>query len=73
MTENTISVPDGAICLTATIAKKKLACSNSWFWDKVKNDPDFPKPIYISPRRPIWIESNLDNWLRRKAAESQHV
>lgn len=73
MIENSITIPDGAICLTASLVKKKLACGNTWLWERVKNDPDFPKPVYLGPHRPMWIEQQLDDFLRRKAAESQHV
>jgi prophage regulatory protein len=29
----------------------------------------FPKPIYLSWRRPVWLEDELDRWIDGKIAE----
>lgn len=63
-------IPDGAKCLAPTKARAKLADrGNTWLWDKVKNDPKFPKPIYLGGR-PVFLEHELDAYIRAEAAQS---
>lgn len=61
MTER--AIPPGAICLDSPAMKRKFCRGNTWLWDRVKNDPDFPKPIYIGTRA-IWIEQEADAYLQ---------
>lgn len=28
----------------------------------VKNDPTFPKPVYLTPSRPQWLDVAIDAW-----------
>lgn len=62
-------IPEGARCLTIPKAGEKLCKSKSWIWDRIKNDPTFPKPIYIG--KPVLIEQALDSWLASQAANSR--
>ncbi len=35
----------------------------------IKHEPDFPKPIKLTPKsRPLWDEDDIDNYLKQKAA-----
>jgi len=58
-----IKAPKGIICIKPNEAWKKFARGKSWGWDKVANDPDFPKPIYLSPGAPVFIEQQLDDYI----------
>lgn len=59
-------IPSGAKCLKPANARKKLDRGNSWLWDRVKNDPDFPKPIYLGTS-PVFLEHEIDAWLADQA------
>jgi prophage regulatory protein len=39
-------------------------------WEKVKSDPDFPKPVYLGPKSPVFIEQHLDEYIAKCAAKS---
>ena len=58
-------IPAGAKCLSPAETHKKFAREKSWLWDKVKNDPEFPRPVYIGSR-PVFLEHELDAWLARQ-------
>lgn len=66
---NTIAIPAGTTCLTIPRAGLKLSKSKSWVWEKIKNDPDFPKPIYIG--NPVLLEHELDAWLSAQVEKSR--
>lgn len=40
-------------------------------WDLVKRDPSFPQPIRLDGRVTLFYVTQLDEWLARKAQESQ--
>jgi prophage regulatory protein len=65
MAERTI--PAGAKCLKPVSARKKLDRGNSWLWDRVKNDPEFPKPIYLGGISPVFLEHEIDAWIAAQA------
>jgi prophage regulatory protein len=46
---------------------EKFSRKKSWLWDRLKNDPEFPKPIYLGPGAPVFIESELDEYLLSRA------
>lgn len=52
-------------------AAEKLAIGLSTLWAKAKNDPDFPKPVKLSPGTTVFIERELDDWMARRAAHSR--
>lgn len=56
-------MPDEIKTRSPRSACEKFAREKSWLWDKVKNDPDFPKPFYLAPGAPVFLESELDEWL----------
>lgn len=57
------SIQAGARCLSPTEAAAKLGRGKSWLWAKIKNDPTFPKPVYLGPQAPVLLEHELDAWL----------
>lgn len=65
-----IAIPPGARCLTPKRACEKLGRQKSWLWDRVKSDPEFPKPIYYGPNAPVFIDAHLDAWLAAQAEKS---
>lgn len=42
---------------------EKFDRRKSWLWDTLKSDPSFPRPRYLSPGAPVFLESELDEWL----------
>ena len=65
-------VPTGAKCLSPKEAHQKLARKKSWLWEKLKSDPEFPRPVYLGSR-PVFLEHELDAWLTRQALNSRHA
>ena len=59
-------IPEGARFLKPERACSKLDRGRSWLWDRVKRDPTFPRPIYIDRKAPLFIESELDEWVRSR-------
>lgn len=59
-------IPPGARCLTPEQTWAKFARKHAWGWDRLKQDPTFPRPIYIG-KRPVFIEQELDLWLQAQA------
>jgi predicted DNA-binding transcriptional regulator AlpA len=49
----------------------KLSRKKSWTYDRIKNDPTFPRPIHLGKRK-AFIESQVDAWVEQqdKHAES---
>lgn len=61
-------ITQGAKCLTPKKVCEKLSRGKSWLWLQIKQDKDFPRPIYISGR-PVFIEQELDAYIAAKAAQ----
>lgn len=57
------NIPQGARCLKPKAAAEKLGRRDSWLWAKLKTDPTFPRPIYLSRKAPVFLEHELDAWL----------
>lgn len=57
------SIPAGARGLSIKDAGAKFGRGKSWVWDKIKNDPAFPRPVYLGPKAPVLLEHELDAWL----------
>ena len=49
-------------------AADALGIGLSTFWLKVKTDPDFPQLIRLSPQCTVVRESDLEEYVNRKAA-----
>lgn len=61
----------GARCLKPTAAAEKLGRGKSWLWDRLKHDPTFPRPVYLSPHAPVFLEHELDAWLANQIEQSR--
>jgi len=61
-------VPEGACCLRAERAAAKFDRKKSWLWARLKDDKEFPKPIYLGKGAPVWIEAELDAYIAKRAA-----
>jgi prophage regulatory protein len=59
-------IQSGARCLSPKKACEKLDRRKSWLWDRVKNDPGFPKPIYLSAGSPVFLEHELDAYIANR-------
>lgn len=63
------SFPPGAILLTYAQARERLGHEGkSTFHDRLKRDPTFPRPIYLSEREPRIFAHELDRWMADLAA-----
>lgn len=47
-------------------AAEMLGLGLSTFWRYAKIDPDFPRPIKLSPRCTVFYEGDLKSWVERK-------
>jgi predicted DNA-binding transcriptional regulator AlpA len=47
----------------------KEPLDRSTLWRRVRRDPDFPKPFYLWPAAPRWVEAEIDVWMTRRIAE----
>ncbi len=65
------NIPQGARCLKPKMAAEKCGRRDSWLWAKLKTDPTFPRPIYLSRKAPVFLEHELDAWLARQAEQSR--
>ena len=63
-------IPDGGRFLKPESAAAKFDRGRSWVWERVKRDPTFPRPIYLAPKAPLFIEAELDAWAASRVAEA---
>jgi prophage regulatory protein len=63
MDKSTRTIPTGARCLSVRAASQKLGRSLSWTWARVKDDPTFPRPVYLAPNSPVFLEHEIEAWL----------
>ena len=64
-------IPNGARFLAPKMVCAKFAKQKSWLWARVKNDPCFPKPVYLSRGEPVFLEHELDEYIARLAQLSR--
>jgi len=67
---NVATVTKDAKCLTPQSVCEKLNRKRSWLFARVKNDPDFPKPIYFSPKALVFLDVEINAWLSAQAVKS---
>ena len=54
--------------LKPTEVAARLGITRGTLYKILKADPDFPRPIHITPKNPRWREGDIDAWIERKAA-----
>lgn len=64
-------IPNGETYLKPESACRKLDRGRSWLWNKVKTDASFPKPVYIDHKSPLFIASQLEEWVAARAARTR--
>lgn len=47
--------------LTLPEVCQRICLRKSWVYDAVARD-EFPKPVYLTPRRVAWRESEIEAW-----------
>lgn len=65
------SIPPGAKCLSPKQTYTKFGRKKTWLWDRLKSDPTFPRPVYLGPRSPVFLEHELDAWLDRQSEKNK--
>lgn len=60
---------DNFLPLTDLKSKKGITFSQNYIRTLVRSKR-FPKPIYLSPRKLVWSERALDQWLAEKVKAS---
>ena len=55
--------------LTAREAAARLTISRPTLYVKLKNDPTFPRPLYVAKGAPRWRVDEIDAWLNQRCAE----
>jgi predicted DNA-binding transcriptional regulator AlpA len=55
--------------LTQSETAKKVRASVDHFRKVIKHEPDFPKPVKLTPNgHPKWSDEAIDNYLKKKTA-----
>lgn len=49
----------------------RTGLARSTIYDRLRNDPEFPKPVSIGARAVGWIESEIQQWLDSQIAKSR--
>jgi hypothetical protein len=57
---------DDTLIPAAQVRARYGGCSHMWIERRLKGDPDFPRPVYISKRR-FWRLGDLAAWERTLA------
>ena len=60
-------IPEGAKFLKPKSVCARFDRGHSWLWAKLKSDPDFPRPYYLDPKAPLFLESELDAYISARA------
>ncbi|MEW6562805.1 MAG: AlpA family phage regulatory protein [Pseudomonadota bacterium] len=50
---------------------KKLSISPATLW-RLQHADDFPKKVQLSARAVGWLQSDIEAWLEKKAAQNQN-
>ena len=66
-------VTDDTRLITAKEGCELFGCGLTSWYNLVKNDPSFPKPIRFSPGMVRWQLNELGTYIGQKAEKSQEV
>lgn len=53
--------------LSLSEVQKKLACGQKFLLARV-NAGDLPAPVQLGPKKRVWIEAEIDQYIERQAA-----
>ena len=67
----TSTIATGDRCLRPKAAAAKLGIGVSTLWRYTKTDPQFPAPVRMSTRCVVFVESQLEEYLRVRADQSK--
>jgi hypothetical protein len=60
--------PEDDVYLSSSQVRRRYAnASRMWLWRRLKNDPNFPRPIIVAGRK-LFKLSSLEAWERQAAA-----
>lgn len=48
---------------------QRICLRKSWIYDAMQRG-EFPRPIYLTPRRVAWRESDIEAWMAERIAAS---
>jgi predicted DNA-binding transcriptional regulator AlpA len=56
--------------VNSKITMRKLGTESRTTFHRIRNNPalDFPKPVYLGNKRPMWIEDEVTDFIERMAA-----
>ncbi len=58
--------PSPKFATTADVCAQ-LRRGRTWIWGRLKTDKTFPRPIYLSPREPSFLQHEIDAWITAQA------
>lgn len=47
---------------------QRLRRGKTWLWARVRHDPKFPRPIYLSKREPMFVRAEVDAFIAAQIA-----
>ena len=47
--------------------------SRSSIYERIRSDPDWPKPVRLGANSVAWLESEIHAWIARQVAASRRV
>lgn len=67
------NLPNGARLESRKEILARIGRGNTWLWARLKTDPTFPRPVYLSPREPQFFQHEIDDWLSKLAENRAKV
>lgn len=61
------ATPSPKVATTADVCAQ-LRKGKTWLWGRLKIDKTFPRPFYLSPREPMFLQHEIDAWITSRAA-----
>lgn len=61
--------PPEPVLLRAAAAAHRLGVSRTTLWRLRRDDPDFPRPLRLTPRVVAWRVRDLDDWVALRAGD----
>ena len=67
------NIPSGATLAKTSEVMQRLKRGKTWLHKRIKSDPTFPRPVYLSPREPQFFQHEIDAWLIKQAEKRPQV